>query len=263
MCENGTARTYHAARAGSVARVGVGTGLRSVGRTGRLSRDPFDGSLTRCAHSEDATLERQEPRPGRFLSAGRVSAAVSVERAGSVALTPLVFLVHRDPLVHELIGGTLGDEFTFVNVRTAELALKRAARQTPAVIVIDCGADDPAPEALVHELRALDVHVRAIFLADSVEAARAWRLSDLGMILPKRQDLDRLRHAIRSAARLYAMTAGVERLRHDTGVPDARGVTPRHDTAARGLRATTGPEDDTTGASSRRGAALPGRRGES
>lgn len=133
-------------------------------------------------------------------------------------LGAIVYFVHRDPVVHDLVEGTLGDEFVVVGLRSAEQAMRRAQRQPPAVVVLDCEQGDASPERLVLELRVLVPHLRAVFLADPRDTTRSFRLSDLGTVLPKRQDLERLRHALRTALRLQGMAEGVERLRQDTGV---------------------------------------------
>lgn len=164
-----------------------------------------------------------------------------------------VFFVHRDPVVHDLVEGTLGDEFTVVGLRSVEQALRRALRQLPAVVVIDCEPGDPSPERLVLELRAQVPHLRAVFLADPRDSSRSFRLSDLGTVLPKRQDLERLRHALRTAMRLQGMAEGVERLRHDTGVEGrARSTTG----GARESRAPR-PIDESVPSSGRRGPSGP------
>jgi hypothetical protein len=132
-----------------------------------------------------------------------------------------VLFVHPDPLVHDLVAGTLGDEFTVLGARTAEQAARR--RPGPAVVVIACeeGLD---PEAIVDRLRGADPHVRAVFLVDPRDTSLTWQLASHGTVLPRRQDLDRLRHAIRHAARLHGMASGVERLLADTGVPERGGA---------------------------------------
>lgn len=171
----------------------------------------------------------------------------------------LVLFVHADPVVHELVAGTLGEEHTLVGARNVEQALRRARYQMPAVVVIDCTAGDRGPEQLVLELRALDSHVRAIFLVDSRDAARTFGLADLGTVLPKKQDIDRLASAVRSAARLRAMAAGVERLRHDTGVG---GRSPQRITGRYDSHAPEAPRSITEEPiSSRPGANISGGRG--
>jgi len=129
---------------------------------------------------------------------------------------PVVLFLHRDPVVHELVAGTLGDEFDFVNARSRTNATKLAATHLPAVVLVDTEGGEADAAAVVNELRARDPHLRAIFFADAREPGKAWLLADLGTVLPKSYDLERLRIAIRKAAKMHAMSSGVEKLKSET-----------------------------------------------
>ena len=171
----------------------------------------------------------------------------------------IVLFVHADPVGPAAVAGPWGEEHHSAGARSAEQALRRAKHQMPAVVVVDCTTGDRAPEQLVLELRAMDAHVRAIFLVDSRDAARTFGLADLGTVLPKKQDIDRLASAVRSAARLRAMAAGVERLRHDTGVGNRP---PQRTTGRYDSHAPEGPRSVTEEPiSSRPGVNLSGGRG--
>lgn len=126
---------------------------------------------------------------------------------------PVVLLVHRDPVVLELIAGTLGDEFEFARARSAAAAQELSASRSFAVIVADATNDSDVALDLVQSLRARAPHVQAIFFADVRDTGSAWRLADFGTVVPKSYDLDRLRLAVRKAARLSAMSSGAEKLK--------------------------------------------------
>jgi DNA-binding response OmpR family regulator len=139
---------------------------------------------------------------------------------------PLVLLLHRDPVTQEIIAGSLGDEFEIVAAHTTEQMLRIAERRPPAVAVIEIDVIDRATQ-LYAQLQARG-DVRAIFLVDGNEPRDAWTLTGLGTVLPKTTDIERLRNAIRKVVRLQAMSAGVERLRTDTGrLPEADSSRPR------------------------------------
>lgn len=125
---------------------------------------------------------------------------------------PVVLLVHRDPVVLELIAGTLGDEFEFVQARGTAAAQELATSRAPAVVVVDATSDSDVALDLVQGLRARGPHVQAIFFANVRDTGSAWRLADFGTVVPKNYDLDRLRLAVRKAARLSAMSSGAEKL---------------------------------------------------
>ena len=73
---------------------------------------------------------------------------------------PVVLLLHRDPVVHELVVGTLGDEFQFVAGQTPAVAAALAAERHPAVLVIDVEVHEAAAE-LARSLSARDPHMLA------------------------------------------------------------------------------------------------------
>jgi DNA-binding NtrC family response regulator len=123
----------------------------------------------------------------------------------------VVLFLHRDPVVHEIVAGALGDEFTVACARTHEEATELAARQQPAVLVADVDGGGDAIAKLVGELRARHPHLRAVFFADAREPVEAWRLADLGTVLAKTYDIERLRVAVRRAAHLWGLSSGAEK----------------------------------------------------
>src|SRR5262245_4523421 len=129
--------------------------------------------------------------------------------------SPVVLFVHRDPVAHELVSGTLGDEFEFVSARSHDKALKLTMEHQPAVVLIDVEREDEAI-GMVGELRARDPYLRVIFFANAYEPGKAWVLADLGPVLPKNYDVERLRIAICKAVKMNAMSSGVERLKSET-----------------------------------------------
>jgi DNA-binding NtrC family response regulator len=126
-----------------------------------------------------------------------------------------VLFVHDDTVVHELVEGTLGDEFRVLTAGTAARAMALFERHAPAVVVIDLTVGDVRCEEIFEPMRAREPGLRAVFFADQDDPQRALRLGDLGTVLPRRRDLDRLRLAIRNAARFRALSEDVARLRSD------------------------------------------------
>jgi DNA-binding response OmpR family regulator len=139
--------------------------------------------------------------------------------SGVPVTAALVLLIHSDSAAQDLIVDELQDEFEFVQARNGEQALRLVDRRLPAVAVIETDLVDRATQ-LYAQLQAKG-DIRAVFMVDSGEPRDALTLTGLGTVLPKAADLDRLRHAIRRMVRLQAMSAGVERLRSNTGrLPD-------------------------------------------
>jgi len=140
----------------------------------------------------------------------------ALDREGRPVVTsPLVLLIHSDSAAQDKIIDELGDEFEFAQARNGEQALRLVERRVPMVAVIETDLVDRATQ-LYAQLQSKG-DIRAVFLVDPGEPRDALTLTGLGTVLPKAADLDRLRHAIRRMVRLQAMSAGVERLRSNTG----------------------------------------------
>ena len=116
-------------------------------------------------------------------------------------MLPTVLFLHRDPVVHQLVAAALADDFELVGALSPADASRLAAEQQPQVVVIDAESAGGDVEALLSQLRARDPHLGAVFFADARHPDKAWRLADLGVVLPRAHDLARLAHAVRSQHR--------------------------------------------------------------
>jgi DNA-binding response OmpR family regulator len=125
---------------------------------------------------------------------------------------PTILVIDPAPATHELVFGALGDECTVLGARSRALAMTIAARRPPDVAILDDQL--PELEELVADLRSLYPHARFLFLvASGRPRAEVAPFKALGSIITRPVDLERLRGVVRSAIRLGAMTAGVQRMR--------------------------------------------------
>jgi DNA-binding NarL/FixJ family response regulator len=126
-----------------------------------------------------------------------------------------VLLVHPDAAFHEVVSGTLGDEFRVVAAAAVARALTLFERHRPAVVVLESDLGDQRAEDVFAEMKGREAELRAVFFADADDPKRALRLAELGTVLPKRRDVERLRVALRNAVRFRALSEDVARLKDD------------------------------------------------
>jgi DNA-binding NtrC family response regulator len=166
-----------------------------------------------------------------------------------------VLLVHPDTVFHELVSGTLADEFRIVAATTGPRALTLFERHRPAVVVLESDVGDQRAEDLFEQMRGREPELRVVFLADAEDPKRALRLADLGTVLPRRRDADRstdpharavgdkptephlraverLRLALRNAVRFRAISEDVARLKDDAARAGTTTSRREHDEAA-------------------------------
>jgi DNA-binding response OmpR family regulator len=125
---------------------------------------------------------------------------------------PTILVIDAAPATHELVFGALGEECTVLGARSRSLALTIAARRPPDVAILDDATPDL--EDLVNELRSAYPHARFLFVvAAGRPHAEVAPLAALGGVITRPIDVERLRAVVRSAIRLGAMTAGVQRMR--------------------------------------------------
>ena len=120
----------------------------------------------------------------------------------------VVLFLHRDPVVQAIVGGMLSDEVDLCFARDCVEARSVAAERQPALLLADTEGQGEAVQELVRELSARDPHLRAVFFVEPRAAGKAWQLGELGTVLPKDYDLDRLRLAVRREERLWRMSRG-------------------------------------------------------
>jgi len=125
---------------------------------------------------------------------------------------PVVLFLHRDPVVHQLVAAAFADELEVLSALTMADAQRLATEHDVALVLVDAETADGNADVLVSELRARVPQMRAIFFADPRRPDKAWRLADLGTVLPRAHDLDRLRVAVRSQMRQW-QAAATERSR--------------------------------------------------
>jgi DNA-binding response OmpR family regulator len=134
-----------------------------------------------------------------------------VEQAVSDPM-PTVLVVDAEPATHELVFAALADECTVMGARSRALGLTIAARRPPDVLILSDALADLG--GFVTELRALHRNARFVFLvAPGRPHAEVSVLAPLGAIVARPVDVERLCGAVRSAVRLGAMSAGVQRMR--------------------------------------------------
>ena len=126
-------------------------------------------------------------------------------------MLPVVLFLHRDPVVHQLVAAALADELQVLSALGIADAQRLAAEHELALIIVDAETADGNADTLVTELRARDATLRAIFFADPRRPDKAWRLADLGTVLPRAHDLDRLRVAVRGQMRQWQLGAAERR----------------------------------------------------
>jgi DNA-binding NtrC family response regulator len=126
-----------------------------------------------------------------------------------------VLLVHPDSAFHEQVSGTLGDEFRVFAAANGARALTLFERHRPAVVVLESDLGSEQAEAVFAQMHALDPGLRAVFYADQDDPKLALRLADLGTVLPRRRDVERLRVALRNAAKFRAISEDVAKLKDD------------------------------------------------
>ncbi len=126
-----------------------------------------------------------------------------------------MLLVHPDAAFHEVVSGTLGEEFRVVAATTGARALTLFERHRPAVVVLESDLGDQRAEDLFAEMKGREAELRVVFFADADDPKRALRLAELGTVLPKRRDVERLRAALRNAVRFRALSEDVARLKDD------------------------------------------------
>lgn len=120
----------------------------------------------------------------------------------------VVLFLHRDPVVQAIVGGMLADEVELCFARDCAQAASLAAERQPAVLLADTEGQGEEVQGLVRDLRARDPHLRSVFFVEARAAGKAWQLGELGTVLPKDYDLDRLRLAVRREERLWRMSRG-------------------------------------------------------
>ena len=124
----------------------------------------------------------------------------------------VVLLVDADPAVHELVARAITSECAFLGARNADLAIRLASKRAPAILIIDDQLPESA-EAFYADMKASHPNIRAVLLTESRDPEHTAKLATMGPVLAKPLDEERLRIAVRSALRLYAMSAGVERMK--------------------------------------------------
>jgi DNA-binding NtrC family response regulator len=126
-----------------------------------------------------------------------------------------VLLVHPDVDLHDLVSRTLHDEFRIFAAANGARAMTLFERHRPAVVVLESELGEERVELLFEQMRAREPELRAVFLADQDDPKRALRFAELGIVLPRRRDVERLRVAIRSAAKFRALSEDVAKLKDD------------------------------------------------
>jgi DNA-binding NtrC family response regulator len=145
----------------------------------------------------------------------------------------VVLFVHHDPVVQAIVGGMLADEVDLCFARNCEEAASAAIARQPALLLADTEGQGEAVQALVRGLRARDPHLRSVFFVEPRAVGQAWQLAELGTVLPKDYDLDRLLLAVRREERLWRLSRGDG---------DARGS----NRGAAGAAVSAGPGDETS-----------------
>lgn len=139
---------------------------------------------------------------------------------------PVVLVVDLDPDTHAVAEGALPEnECALVSARSPEIALKMAERRPPSVLVI--GDRIQGLAYLSERLRRLTPHLHVLLLTsqdqpqepnpfsapDPAAARASQRAAGVGSVLRKPVDVGRFRSTLRTALRLAAMAAGVNRMR--------------------------------------------------
>jgi DNA-binding NtrC family response regulator len=120
----------------------------------------------------------------------------------------VVLFLHRDPVVQAIVGGMLADQVDLCFARDCAEAASAAAARQPALLLADTEGQGEAVQALVRDLRARDPHLRSVFFVEPRAVGKAWQLAELGTVLPKDYDLDRLLLAVRREERLWRLSRG-------------------------------------------------------
>ena len=120
----------------------------------------------------------------------------------------VVLFLHRDPVVQAIVGGMLADAVDLCFARDCAEAASAAAARQPALLLADTEGQGEAVQALVRDLRARDPHLRSVFFVEPRAVGKAWQLAELGTVLPKDYDLDRLLLAVRREERLWRLSRG-------------------------------------------------------
>jgi DNA-binding NtrC family response regulator len=134
---------------------------------------------------------------------------------------PVVLVVDLDPETHLATEGALSEtECATLGARTAEMALKHAARRPPSVLVVDAKIGGLA--FLTERLRRLSPHLHVVLLVGADHhsdaplpgtAHPAPRHQGPTTVLRKPVDRGRYRSTVRTVLRLTAMSEGVHRMR--------------------------------------------------
>lgn len=137
---------------------------------------------------------------------------------------PVVLLLERDAqaigvAVRELgppaepVRSGMEEGFELHVARTAELAVRIAARRSVAVAVLDLTIAGAGLAELVQRIRQHSPSARVVLLTDFAQD----RKNALGPTLMKPLHEGRLADAVRTAVRLQQMNEGVERMRTSSG----------------------------------------------
>lgn len=127
-----------------------------------------------------------------------------------------VLLLERSASVIDVVREALAGEVDLHVTNSIDLALRVVERRRPAVVVLDTTMVGGSPGELVMKMRAAHPAVRIVFISEAGELFDR-RHAQLGALLPKPFTAEKFAEVIRSAMRFQSMSAGVQRMRHQSG----------------------------------------------